>query len=546
MKKKHTKLLTGNLVLSSSTRDSKLRRNLLPAVTPTHGLITNDDVAFSFSVRSQNTVRQLQHQNTVLAKERDEAVESARAIYKQQQDLYNNFKLVREKYDDLKTELHQVLWEFIPTQQVDELRGFSALGQVNYAIYETSDRIGSYIIGALLGEGQFSDVKICTHCESESRYAIKIIQKQKISTLYGLKRVRNEIGLLRQLHHPNIITFVDYIHSPTCLYLMTEIGGADLFDFFEANPYGADESTAKQIILGIVLPLNYLHSSGICHLDLKPENILLCVHEGQCISYRDIRICDFGQSVIVPTNEGLKLTGLCGSPGFFAPEMVTGTDSTYDGFAADVWSLGCVMLELIMGHDDFCRFWMTSYDYDILQDEIEFEKVLGRAVMNLGKRKELKIKEDMSNFLMQLLVIDPVLRLSISKILVNKWLQEVAKVTELSNEDQNKKNQDEVSICVQNASRVVQSESTASRGKRTFFRNSFSSRARKHFAGVNERGDKVVLNEDPSFDIGISSSNNSSEPIEIKLPPIEPKTPSCKVARKTVMEGEKIIQTIEA
>lgn len=545
MKEKYNEVLTGSSFLSSTNRRSgNLTRNLLSAATPTQALITNDDVTSSFSVRSQNTVRQLQHQNALLARERDEAIESARALHKQQQDLYNNFKLVREKYDDLKTELHQVLWEFIPTQQVDELCGFSELGQVNHAIYETPDRIGSYIIGPLLGEGQFSDVKMCTHSESGKCYAIKMIQKQKISTLYGLKRVRNEIWLLRQLHHPNIVTFVDYIHSPTCLYLMTEIGGKDLFEFFEANPFGADEATAKQIVLGIVLPLNYLHNSGICHLDLKPENILLSVQEGQVISHHNIRICDFGQSVIAPSNECLKLTGLCGSPGFFAPEMVTGKDPTYDGFAADVWSVGCVMLELIMGHDDFCRFWMTSYDYDILQDEIEFEKVLGQAVVNLGKRQELKVKGDMNDFLKQLLVIDPTLRLTVSKMLINTWLQKIPGLAEPNDGDENKRNQSEDTI-FQIAAQVVQSDSMVPRGKRSFFRNSFSSRARKHFAGVNERGDKVILNEDPSFDRRISSID-VSEPLEIKLPPIEPKTPSCKVARRTMIEGEKIIQTIEA
>jgi len=542
MKNDKNDLATGTSPLLPIRSSGELRSKLLP-VTPTHALITNDDVQFSFSVRSQNTLRQLQRQNADLARERDEAIESARALHNQQQDMYDNFKLLREKYDDLKTELHHVLWEFIPTQQVGEISGFSELGQVNHAIYETPDRIGSYIIGSLLGEGQFSDVKLCTHYDSGNRYAIKIIQKQKISTMYGLKRVRNEIGLLRQLHHPNIVTFVDYIHSPTCLYLMTDIGGKDLFEFFEANPFGADENTAKQIILGIVRPLNYLHNSGICHLDLKPENILLSV-EGQGISYNNVRICDFGQSVIATSHECMKLTGLCGSPGFFAPEMVIGEDSTYNGFAADVWSVGCVMLELIMGHDEFCRVWMTSYDYDILQDDTKFEKVLGQAVVNLAKCQNLTIKEDMNNFMKQLLVIEPSLRLTASDMMGDRWLPEVAKVTETNAGGEQKRDQKENKLAP-NTSKDAPSQSAVSRDKQSFFRNSFSSRARKHFAGVNERGDKVVLNDDPSINTSVDR-NDSSQHIEIKLPPIEPGTPSCKAARKVIVEGGKIIQTIEA
>jgi len=108
--------------------------------------------------------------------------------------------------------------------------------------------------------------------------------------------------------------------------------------------------------------VSYCHKMGICHRDLKPENILLTFDErnGKCV---DLKLCDFGLST--QFQHKTLLTDFCGSPGFFAPEMIL--HGAYHGDKADLWSVGCIMLELIMGHEQFCDVWMTSYDYDVLQ-----------------------------------------------------------------------------------------------------------------------------------------------------------------------------------
>jgi Serine/threonine protein kinase len=351
----------------------------------------------------------------------------------QQQDLLTNFKLLRDKYDDLKRELHQILWEFIPTQLADNLAGFSDLGQVDNAIFQTPDRIGSYEIGSKLGEGQFSVVKLCTHKFTGKQYAVKIINKDKISSLSGLKRVGIEVKLLHQLYHPNIIKFVDYIHSPTCIYLFTEVCGPDLFEYLQANPSGAGINVTRQIILGIVKPLLYLHNHGICHRDLKPENVLLCkASVDKEIHCHNVRICDFGQSAVATSNSAdekllLELFDLCGSPGFFAPEMITGADSSYNGYSSDAWSVGCIMLELMMGHENFYHLWMKSYDYEVLKDENKFQSSLYHSIVKILKhiKEATSYDEDgskgMNSFLRRVLVIDPKLRLNASQMLNHEW-----------------------------------------------------------------------------------------------------------------------------
>lgn len=86
-----------------------------------------------------------------------------------------------------------------------------------------------------------------------------------------------------------------------------------------------------------------MHS--ICHRDLKPENILLNTPTQHQASSKgddeegsmfDVKVCDFGLSATFV--KGKKLSDFCGSPGFFAPEMIT--CQSYDGPLVDVWSIG--------------------------------------------------------------------------------------------------------------------------------------------------------------------------------------------------------------
>jgi serine/threonine protein kinase len=77
--------------------------------------------------------------------------------------------------------------------------------------------------------------------------------------------------------------------------------------------------------------------------DLKPENVLLQFGERGSIL---TKLCDFGVSCRFSGK--VPLRELCGSPGFFAPEMVT--HGSYLGDQADIWSCGCILLELVLGH----------------------------------------------------------------------------------------------------------------------------------------------------------------------------------------------------
>jgi len=248
--------------------------------------------------------------------------------------------------------------------------------------------------------------------------AVKIMRKDKVHSVTDLKRVQNEIAVLRKVKHENIVTFIDVIFSPTNVYLFVEKGGEDLFEFFSAHLDGVDHSTAIEIIMGITLPIAYLHSLNICHRDLKPENVLLKIEEGRPIQSGMIQICDFGLCQKVKPG-ATKLSEFCGSPGFFAPEMILG-GAKYNGLLVDVWSIGCIMLELTLGHENFCKKWMSAYDFEIIQRPGVFEDSIEYAVSNLQLDGMTDV---MQEFIKDILVIDPDLRKTSEDLLHSMWFE---------------------------------------------------------------------------------------------------------------------------
>ena len=179
---------------------------------------------------------------------------------------------------------------------------------------------------------------------------------------------------------PQIVLFHEVFHTAEHVYIITEVCSADLFDFFDNHPNGVDEETSKMILVNVLKALIYCHDRNYCHRDIKPENILIDYDPvtNVCVN---VKLCDFG--LAVKFEKKTQLDEFCGSPGFFAPEMVS--KGVYYGDKADMWSLGCVMLELILGHEVFCDTWMVAYNYVALQDKVSFSNGVQDALAKLNE-----------------------------------------------------------------------------------------------------------------------------------------------------------------
>jgi hypothetical protein len=93
---------------------------------------------------------------------------------------------------------------------------------------------------------------------------------------------------------------------------------------------------------------------------------------------------------------------------------------SYYGDKADVWSIGCILLELVLGHERFCDIWMIAYDYDILQNKEQFTVTISETVEQLPDL--LRFSDDLNDFVLRFLEMRPVKRPSIRSLAVHPWL----------------------------------------------------------------------------------------------------------------------------
>uniref|UniRef100_A0A672THT5 Protein kinase domain-containing protein n=1 Tax=Strigops habroptila TaxID=2489341 RepID=A0A672THT5_STRHB len=169
----------------------------------------------------------------------------------------------------------------------------------------------------VLGGGQFGQVYKCTEISTGLHLAAKIIKGAREK-----EEVKNEIIIINQINHVNMIQLYDAFEAKNSITLIMEyLDGGELFDEITDENYNLTELDAilftKQICEGV----HYLQQHYILHLDLKPENILCVNHTGNQIKIIDFGLVDFG------------------TPEFLAPEVVI-----YDfvSFPTDMWSVGVI------------------------------------------------------------------------------------------------------------------------------------------------------------------------------------------------------------
>ena len=295
------------------------------------------------------------------------------------------------------------------------------IGPCKSQLHESPNRVADYELGAQLGEGHYGKVAVGTNVATGDQFAVKVLDKTRIARFKDLQQVGMEVHVLKNFAHPNIVHLQEVIHAPENLYIVTELCLMDLHKHH--NDVGLSEYGAQQVIFGILKPLNHLHSQGICHLDLKPENILLAAHvDVNNISHYDVRLCDFGLVNMAKNPEADKSVVrrgyACGTPGFFAPEMIL--DNSFEGRQADMWSLGCIILELTLG---FTQEWIDSYE-QIEKDSDAFRRGLEACLEDIAPIHYPRHGK-LLDIIHRCLSIDPLLRIKASEGLIHPWLEDI-------------------------------------------------------------------------------------------------------------------------
>ena len=211
-----------------------------------------------------------------------------------------------------------------------------------------------YRVENIIASTHFSTVLQCHDLFERKKVCLKMIHNKKETFDQGL----DEIKIMNQLHKASqgklsqkfIVKMLEFFYYKENLYIVYEVLGENLF-VINSNPSFSlklSKDNLKKITKQLLIALDFIHSQGIIHADIKPENILLsgAILNKKYLNQIDIRLIDFGSSCFVTDT----LTTYIQSQAYRAPEVIVG--GNYDT-KIDIWSVGCVIAELIIGEELF-------------------------------------------------------------------------------------------------------------------------------------------------------------------------------------------------
>ena len=287
-----------------------------------------------------------------------------------------------------------------------------------------STLVGSYILGDEIGKGAYGQVYKAIDKRDGRVVAIKEIPLAGIDEA-SLAGVRLEIDLLGSLSHPNVVGQLGTIRTPSYFYIVLEYCEAgSLAASIKANKFGpAPEALCKVYVAQVLDALAYLHSprNGIVHRDVKGAN-LLATKDG-CVKLADFgsaaRMGEDGRGASrLGSNKPKKSDGgvvddegdVVGTPYWMAPEVIEmsgGSDPK-----SDVWSVACVVVELLTGSPPYFDLQPMPALFAIVRDE--------SPPLPPGISPELR------SFLTACFRKDPARRPTASELRSHEWLEGIA------------------------------------------------------------------------------------------------------------------------
>jgi serine/threonine protein kinase len=210
-----------------------------------------------------------------------------------------------------------------------------------------------------IGEGTYGTVFKAVDQRTDMLVAVKKVKIRKADD--GLpKEFLREVESLKYLSHPNVIKIYEVFVGRTNINIVYELMELDLEAFINRLNRPLTLLEIKIIMRMILSGLDSMHKMGLMHRDIKPSNLLID-------SFGVVKLADFGQCRVV--DPSFLYTHDVGTKWYKAPEILLGNKKYTE--KVDMWSVGCIMAELLDG----CTIFPGSTDFDQIA---KIGKVLGK------------------------------------------------------------------------------------------------------------------------------------------------------------------------
>ncbi|KAF9525506.1 hypothetical protein CPB83DRAFT_859376 [Crepidotus variabilis] len=258
----------------------------------------------------------------------------------------------------------------------------------------SSKSLNDYQLGDSLGKGAFGQVYRALNWATGETVAVKEIQLSNIPKS-ELGEIMSEIDLLKNLNHPNIVKYKGFVKTREFLYIILEFCENGSLQTISKRFGKFPENLVAVYISQVLAGLVYLHDEGVIHRDIKGANIL---------TNKDgtVKLADFG---VAAKTGGVSDGAVVGSPYWMAPEVIEQSGATT---ASDIWSVGCVVIELLEGHPPYHTLEPMPALFRIVQDDC--------PPIPEGASPVVK------DFLYHCFQKDPNLRISGKKLLRHPWM----------------------------------------------------------------------------------------------------------------------------
>ncbi|KAG9147105.1 hypothetical protein Leryth_005341 [Lithospermum erythrorhizon] len=273
---------------------------------------------------------------------------------------------------------------------------------------EPSTVKGQWQKGKLIGRGTYGSVYVATHRETGALCALKevdlILDDPKC--VECIKQLEQEIKVLRQLKHPNIVQYYgsEIIEDRFCIYLEF-IHPGSINKYVRENCGAMTECVVRNFTRHILSGLAYLHNNKTIHRDIKGANLLVNASGV-------VKLADFGLAKHL--SDSVTSLSLKGTPQWMAPEVLQAVlqknSSPDHAWAVDIWSLGCTVIEMFTGKPPWNEISEVQAMFRVLNDTPPIPE---------------KLSSEGKDFLKQCLQRKPMNRPSALELLDHPFLQNI-------------------------------------------------------------------------------------------------------------------------